>query len=156
MERQTFEIVIDAPKETVWDILWNEATYPEWTAVFSPGSRAETTWQKGTKALFVDASNEGMVATIAENRPGEFMSIRHLGMVRDGVEDLDSPQVRQWAGALENYTLNTAGGQTRLTVEMDIAKEYQEQFATAWPEALRKVKQLAEQKSASKQASSSA
>jgi hypothetical protein len=39
---------------------------------------------------------------------------------------------------------------------MDIAKEYQEQFATAWPEALRKVKQLAEQKSASKQASSSA
>ncbi len=151
MERLTFEIVIDAPREKVWDILWNDATYPEWTAVFSPGSRAETTWQQGSKVLFVDSNNEGMVATIAENRPNEFMSIKHLGMVKDGVEDLDSEQVKQWAGALENYTLKTVSGTTQLTVEMDIAQAYKEDFQKTWPKALEKVKQLAQQSLASTQ-----
>jgi hypothetical protein len=151
MERQTFAIVIDAPREVVWDILWSDATYRQWTAVFSAGSRAETTWQKGSKVLFVDASNEGMVATIAENIPGEFMSIKHLGMVKDGVEDLDSPQVNQWAGALENYTLRTVNGKTELTVEMDIAEEYKDYFAKTWPKALEQVKQLSEHSLASQQ-----
>jgi hypothetical protein len=151
MERQTFAIVIDAPREVVWDILWSDATYRQWTAVFSAGSRAETTWQKGSKVLFVDASNEGMVATIAENIPGEFMSIKHLGMVKDGVEDLDSPQVKQWAGALENYTLRTVNGKTELTVEMDIAEEYKDYFAKTWPKALEQVKQLSEHSLASQQ-----
>jgi hypothetical protein len=151
MERQTFAIVIDAPREVVWDILWSDATYRQWTAVFSAGSRAETTWQKGSKVLFVDASNEGMVATIVENIPGGFMSIKHLGMVKDGVEDLDSPQVKQWAGALENYTLRTVNGKTELTVEMDIAEEYKDYFAKTWPKALEQVKQLSEHSLASQQ-----
>ena len=152
MERQHFGIVINAPREKVWDILWNQATYPEWTAVFSPGSRAETTWQKGSKVLFLDGSNEGMVATVAENRPHEFMSLKHLGMVKNGVEDLDSDQIRQWAGAMENYTLKTVPGGTELAVEMDIAPEYKDYFVASWPKALEKVKQLAEQAPAGKHA----
>ena len=152
MERQTFQIVIDAPREKVWDILWSKATYPEWTAVFSAGSRAETTWQQGSKVLFLDANNEGMAATIAANRPNEFMSIRHLGMVKDGVEDLDSPKVKQWAGAMENYTLKPINGQTQLTVEMDVTQEYKDYFQKTWPKALEQVKQLAEQSLVSKQA----
>ncbi len=145
MERQTFDIVIDAPRETVWDILWSDATYPQWTSVFSPGSRAEATWQQGSKVLFLDGNNEGMVSTVAENRLYEFMSFKHLGMVKNGVEDLDSPQVRQWAGALENYSLRPENGKTRLTVEMDVTPEHQEYFAKTWPQALAQVKQLAEQ-----------
>ena len=151
MERQTFEITIDASREKVWDILWSETTYPEWTAVFSPGSRAETTWQKGSKVLFLDASNEGMVASIVENKSNEFMSIKHLGMVKDGVEDLDSPEVKVWAGALENYTLKTVNGKTVLTVEIDIADAYKDYMAKAWPKALEQVKQLAELALAGKQ-----
>ncbi|HEX8531206.1 MAG TPA: SRPBCC domain-containing protein, partial [Cytophagales bacterium] len=146
----TFDIVIDAPRETVWDILWNQATYPEWTAVFSPGSRAVTTWQQGSKVLFVDGSNAGMVATVVENQPPAFMSFKHLGMVKDGVEDLDSDLVRPWAGALENYSLSTENGKTRLTVEMDITPEHKDYFVNAWPLALAQVKQLAESARAGK------
>lgn len=151
MERQTFECIIDAPREKVWDILWSETTYPEWTAVFSPDSRAETTWQKGSKVYFLGASNEGMVAIIADNKPNELMSIQHLGMIKDGLEDLDSPQVKSWAGAMENYTLQTVQGKTVLTVEMDIADEYKDEFAQAWPKALEKVKQLAQLSVSAKQ-----
>lgn len=145
MQKQTFKVAIDAPREKVWNILWNNDTYPAWTAVFSEGSRAETDWKQGSKVLFLDGKGEGMVATIAENKPNEFMSIKHLGMVnKDGVEDLESEKVKEWAGALENYTLKTVNGKTELVVDMDITAEYADYFQQLWPKALDKVKELAE------------
>ena len=79
-----FDIDIDAPREKVWNTLWNKETYPEWTAAFAEGSRAETDWQKGSKVMFLDAKNSGMVSVIAENKPNEFMSIKHLGIIKNG------------------------------------------------------------------------
>ena len=85
-----------------------------------------------------------MVSTIAENKPNEFMSIKHLGVVKDGVEDLDSEQTKEWAGSLENYTLKTVNGKTELTVDMDVTDEYKDYFEQTWPKALDKLKELAE------------
>jgi hypothetical protein len=45
-----------------------------------------------------------MTAEIAENRPFEFVSIRHLGIIKDGVDDTESPASRAWTPAFENYT----------------------------------------------------
>lgn len=144
MEKQTFNIYIDAPREKVWDILWNDATYPEWTSAFCEGSKVETDWREGSKALFLNGTNEGMVSRIAANKPNEFMSIEHLGMIKDGVEDVDSEQVKAWAGALENYSLKSMNGKTELTVDMDLTEEMKEYFLSTWPTALDKVKALAE------------
>ena len=52
MEKQRFKIAISAKPEKVWDVLWNDQTYREWTSVFSDGSHAETDWKKGSKVLF--------------------------------------------------------------------------------------------------------
>jgi len=144
MERKKFKIAIDAPREKVWNILWSKSTYPEWTAPFSEGSRAETDWKKGSKVLFLDGKGEGMVATIADNKPNEFMSIKHIGQVKNGVEDTNSPEIKEWAGAMENYTLKEAKGKTELVVDMDIADEYMDYFQKTWPQALARVKELAE------------
>lgn len=144
LEKQEFKILINASREKVWDILWNNATYPVWTAVFSEGSRAETDWKEGSKVLFLNAENHGMVSTIAVSTPNEFMSLKHLGTVKNGVEDLDSEQARQWSGALENYTLKNVNGKTELTVDLDITEEYKDYFLTTWPKALEKLKELAE------------
>jgi hypothetical protein len=144
MVKQQFKTTINAPREKVWNILWDDATYRQWTSAFSEGSRAETDWKKGSKVLFLDGSGQGMAATIADNKPNEFMSIKHLGVVKDGVEDYDSPEVKAWAGAMENYTLKTQDGKTELTIDMDITEEYKEMFAQMWPKALAKVKELAE------------
>ena len=54
MEKVTFNIAIDAPREKVWETLWNDSSYREWTSVFSEGSKVETDWQIGGKVLFLD------------------------------------------------------------------------------------------------------
>jgi uncharacterized protein YndB with AHSA1/START domain len=144
MEKHVFSITVNAPREKVWNTLWSDDTYPQWTAIFAQGSRAETDWKKGSKVLFLGETNEGMVSTIAENIPNEYMSFQHLGVVKNGVEDMESPDSREWAGSHENYTLKTVNGQTEVTVDIDIADRFREYFLETWPQALEKLKTLAE------------
>lgn len=146
MEKQTFEVAIDAPREKVWNILWDNATYPLWTASFSEGSHAETDWKKGSKVLFVDDKNQGMVSTVVENIPYEFMSFKHLGEVKDGVETYFPTGVNGFGESLENYTLKTVNGKTSLVIEMDVPDEYKDYFQNTWPKALDAVKTLSEKK----------
>ena len=144
MEKQSFKISIDAPREKVWKTLWEDETYRAWTSAFAEGSCAETDWKKGSKVLFHDGKGSGMVSRIEDNKPNEFMSFEHLGMVKDGVEDTTSEKVKAWAGAHENYTLKSVGEKTELTVDMDINDEWKDYFMTTWPKALDKLKDLAE------------
>jgi uncharacterized protein YndB with AHSA1/START domain len=144
-----FSIEINATREKVWDVLFGKETYPQWTTAFSEGSKVETDWKKGSKALFTDESNRGMVSRIAENVPNEFMSVEHLGMYDNGVEDYESEHVKTWAGAKENYTLTESDGKTTLDIfmEMDESEKNRkmiDMFAEMWPKALAKVKELAE------------
>src|SRR3989337_1200165 len=143
MEKQKFKISIDAPREKVWSILWADTTYPVWTSVFSEGSRAETDWKEGSKVLFLDGKGQGMVSKIAAKKPNEFMSFKHLGTLKDGVEDLESEQAGEWSGSLENYTLKTVNGKTELNVDIDVTEEFKDYFMKTFPKALEKVKALA-------------
>jgi len=144
MKRLDFNIDINAPREKVWNILWNDSTYPQWTSPFSPESRVKTDWKKGSKALFHDGTDNGMVATIADNIPNEYMSIKHLGMLKDGKEDMEEAQREGWTGAMENYTLASTNGRTQLHIEVDTLEKHLDFFTKVWPKALEKVKQLAE------------
>jgi hypothetical protein len=85
-----------------------------------------------------------MVSRIAEHRPNEYMSIEHLGVVKGGVEDTESEELKAWAGACENYRLEDVDGHSKLTVEMQSTDEYADYFKKTWPKALDKVKELAE------------
>jgi hypothetical protein len=145
MEKHEFRITIDAPKEKVWQTLWNKPTYEAWTSAFSEGSTVKTdNWKKGSKVLFLDGQGSGMVSQVDENIPYSFMSFRHLGEVKDGVEDTTSEKVAGWAGVTENYTLKEDNGKTEVLVEMDINDEFAEMFKNIWPKALNNLKELAE------------
>lgn len=144
MEKLEFKIKIDASREKVWDVLWGEETYPVWTAPFSEGSKVETDWQEGSKILFLDASDRGMVSRVKENRPNEYMGIEHLGYYDKGTEIFDTPEVKSWAGSTENYMLLTVDGKTELIVDSDITPDHKEMFEKVWPKALDIVKELAE------------
>jgi hypothetical protein len=148
MQKLNFSIVINAPKEKVWNTMLEDKTYRKWTEVFSPGSHYVGSWDKGSKILFLGPNENGelggMVSRIKENRLYEYISIEHLGLVQDGKEDTTSDEVKQWAGSLENYTFKNIDGKTELLVDMDINDDYKEMFEGMWPNALNKLKELAE------------
>jgi len=85
-----------------------------------------------------------MVSRIVAHRLNEFLSVEHLGVVKNGVEDTKSEAVKPWAGALENYTLKEVNAASTLTIEMDVADDYRKYFEETWPKALSKLKEIAE------------
>ena len=149
MDKLRFTINIEAPAQKVWDTMLNDSTYREWTDAFGPGCYYVGDWRQGSKILFLAPEKEtgqlsGMVSRIRENRPFEFISIEHLGFVKDGKEDLSSDEVKKWSGATENYTLTKKGGTTEVVVEMNSPGDYSEMFQDMWPKALQKLKTLAQ------------
>lgn len=145
MKRRHYKTTINAPRERVWETLWGEKTYVEWTSAFSEGSKVETDWEEGGKVLFLNTENEGMIARIEEKKAPEKMFFRHLGMVdKSGKEDLESEKVKAWRGAEEIYILKEIGGKTELHVEMDLDEGHEDFFDDAWPKAFEKLKKLSE------------
>ena len=148
MDKLHFEITINASRKKVWNTMLDKDSYREWTDVFMPGSYYVGDWSKGSKILFLAPGKEGvmsgMVSQIEENRPYEYVSIEHVGVVHDGKEDMSSESVKGWAGAHENYTFKEVNGATEVLVDMDSVDEYKEMFHSIWPKALQKLKELAE------------
>ncbi len=142
MKRHTFKISINASRHEVWDVLWGDATYPKWTYVFGEGSSVDTDWKEGSKVLFSDGKGSGMVSKIERIKTPEYMSFKHLGEMRDGVEDVSKE--KSWYGSMENYTLKEVNGKTTLEVEIDITNEFEDFFMDKFPQALQLVKELAE------------
>lgn len=149
MQKQRHAVTINAPREKVWKTMLEDATYRQWTSAFNPGSYYEGSWEKGSEIRFLGPDPEtgksgGMYARISENRPYEFVSIEHLGVIEDGVVDTTSEAVKKWTPAHENYTFNDTGAATELVVETDTEEEWAEMFEELWPKALQQLKALAE------------
>lgn len=148
MIRLTFSTTIKAPKDVVWRTMLDDETYRQWTSAFHEGSYAITDWTPGSKALFLAPDGSGMVSRVAEHRPNEYLSLEHIGIVKNGVEDTTSTEVLKWAGARENYSLREDGGRAVLTIEMDAADEQKPLFEDTWPRALAALKELSERRAA--------
>lgn len=151
MQKLHFTTTINAPAQKVWETMLNDETYRQWANAFSEGGYFKGSWDKDAKILFLGPDPEtgiegGMVSRIAENRPYEFVSIEHIGIVSDGVEDTTSDEARKWAPAFENYTFTEVDGVTTLDIDLESPEEYAEMFNEMWPRGLAKLKELAESK----------
>lgn len=145
MEKLKYQIDIDASAEKVWDILWNEKTYSQWTYYFSPDSNLVTDWQVGGKTYFTDSSKKnGMVSTIERIEEPKHLIFKHLGEMVNGVEDVDSEKVKAWNGSLEAYYLEENNGKTTLKVEVDSNDEFKEMFDNGFKKGLEVIKNLSE------------
>ncbi|MBK9014159.1 MAG: SRPBCC domain-containing protein [Saprospiraceae bacterium] len=141
MKKLNFSISINATRERVWQILWDDATYRQWAAVFHEGSYAESDWQEGSKIRFLGpGGNDGMVSRIDKLVPNEVMDFEHLGEMKNGVEDMTSA----WGGSHERYFLNEKDEGTELSVELESTDEFGDYFAKTFPAALAKIKELSE------------
>jgi len=144
MKRLQFAATIAAKREAVWKAMLAPDTFRQWTAEFAEGSYFEGSWDQGERIRFLTPSGEGMSSVIAESRPPEFMSIKHVGFIKDGIEDTGSEAVRSWAPAFENYTLSDAGSSTSVRVDIDVTPDYEEYMEKTWPKALARLKAICE------------
>lgn len=140
MTTMNFSVSINAPKEKVWDKLWSDASYRQWTSAFMEGSYAESDWKEGSKILFITPEGDGMFSVIEKNVPYEEMTFKHLGEVKKGVEE-----PKDWAGARERYELKETNGTTVVNVTLDATEDFQDYFNKTFPKALAILKQISEQ-----------
>ena len=144
MKKEHFAISINAPREKVWEVLWNDNTYKKWTKPFAEGSHAVSDWKEGSEVLFLSGYGQGMFSTIAKKIPNEFMSFKHRGVLKNEKKQPEDDETKKWAGATENYTLKEQNGITELTVDMDVIEDYPQMFEESFPRALNVVKELSE------------
>ena len=140
MKKLQFTIEINASKEKVWDALWNDQNYRNWTSVFHEGSHYMSDLQEGSEIFFLGPEKSGMYAKIEKLIPNEKMYFLHLGEYKDG----EKQEGTFGEEAIEQYDLVEKDGKTELTVTMNVPEDYIPYFAETFPKALGKVKELAE------------
>ncbi|WP_407353511.1 SRPBCC family protein [Luteimonas sp. R10] len=144
LERLQWSVDIAAPASRIYQMLVGPESYGQWTSAFGDGLYFEGSWEKGQRIRFLTPSGHGVLSEIAENRPGELLSIRHLGYIDDdGVEDTSSEAILTWVPAYENYGFTAIPDGTRLTVEQDMTEDFASMVDT-WPKALERLKALCE------------
>ena len=143
MKTISFEKEIHAPIEKVWDTLWKDDAYREWTKHFLPGaeSRYVSDWQVGGKTLFLGPDQSGMIATITKlDRPYEVI-FNHQGEWVHGMEG-----EKYGEGFYEKYLLSEKDGITTLTISVDVEAEYEDHMNEGFTKGLEEVKRMAENK----------
>ena len=144
METLRFKVDVDAPVDHVWNTMLDLDTYNEWSGAFHEGSTYEGGWSEGDGIRFVGPNDDGTVGglygVIEANRPHEFVSVRYLGEIDKG-EEVPEASV---AGTHENYSFSESGGVTTIDVELEVPENYAEMMNDMWPQALDKIKELAE------------
>ncbi len=145
METRSYEKVINAPRQMVWDILWGSETYQQWTQFFEGRCVLKSDWKVGGKTCFLNARGEGLVSTIDSLEQPDHVIFKHLGTVdREGHEDTRSREVMQWSGFFERYLLIDFEGRTKLHIEIQADKNLRDHLDKGFTQGLEIIAQMAE------------
>lgn len=150
MKRLHMERKFNTTQQKLWELIVDADHYRNWTKAFSEGSDFVGDWSKGSRMRFVaedESDNEnGMLSEIVESIWPEFISIRHLGLVMDGVEDYDSPSAKKWTPAFENYRLTSKeDGSCTFELDQEIPDEEFDGFKESWRRAFNRISNLLEE-----------
>lgn len=143
MIRVQLERAFPVGPELLWELVVDPDQYRFWAEAFSEGSEGtsfEGDWTKGSNIRFVaedeNGIESGMLSEIVESQWPAFISIKHVGVVMNGVDDYDSPLARQWSPAFENYRLiPKEDGTCIFAVEQDLPEGQAEAFKASWEKA---------------------
>ncbi|MCE4555619.1 SRPBCC domain-containing protein [Pelomonas cellulosilytica] len=144
MKDLDFGIDIAAPRERVWDCMFDPLAYRDWTRAFAEGSYYEGVWATGRRLRFLDPQGFGMEAVVDEALPHERLSLRLIGEIKEGRPVAGSPLVK--APAHERYVFTaTPRDGTHLAVHLQSWDDgFTDFLQTTWPQALQRLKTIAE------------
>jgi uncharacterized protein YndB with AHSA1/START domain len=142
MKELQFSIEINAPKEKVWDTLWQDKTFRQWAGLIDPGTYMVGDLNEGNEIQFISAENGYGVTSLVEKLvTNEFLLLKHQA---DTQESGKREREKEWTGGSERYLLVESDGITTLTASFDVPLEMEEYFTVHYPKALEQVKILAE------------
>lgn len=146
MERLQFSIEIKAPREKVWKVLWDDATYRDWANIIDEGQYAVGDWKEGGKIQFLHPSGNGVSSIIEKFLINESICFRNTADITNWKKQPLDERSKAWSGGTDSYSLKEKAGITTLTVNIDVPQAHKEEFEDRFPKALQQVKILSEQK----------
>lgn len=139
-------IEINASKEKVWEVLWDDQTLRDWANIIDEGTYMEGKLEEGSEVNFMSASGHGVTSRVEKLIPYKYISFRQIADIKVGKEGSIEKRDKQWTGGLEIYELEESNGKVKLSNTQDVPDELIEYFNTKLPQALERVKVLAEKK----------
>ena len=144
MQKQQFSIEIKAPRERVWNTLWEDKTFRDWANIIDEGMYIVGEIKEGNEVQFISSvSGYGVTSLVEKLAQNEFISFRQMADTKDSGE---REREKEWTGGTESYSLAENDGVTTLTVDIDVPPGQEETFKIRFPRALERVKILAEKK----------
>lgn len=144
MKEMQFTVDIEAPKEKVWDTLWQDETFRDWAGLIDPGTYLRGELKEGNEVEFISAENGyGVTSLVEKLTENEYLLLRHH---TDTQEAGTQEREKEWTGGAESYVLVETDGKTALTVAFDVPENLEDYFKVNYPKALHRVKVLAEKK----------
>lgn len=144
MKEMQFSVEIHAPKEKVWETLWQDETFRQWASIIDPETYMVGELKEGNEVQFISAENGyGVTSLVEEVVANDFLLLRHRTDTQDSGE---RERADEWSGGTESYRLAEKDDTTTLTVAFDVPPELEEYFTVNYPKALEQVKILAEDK----------
>lgn len=141
MKKLQFTIEINASAKKVWEVLWEDENYRNWTSTFIRGSYYKGELLEGNEILFLSPGEHGIFAVVEKMTPLKSMHFKHYGEVLDGVRQEKTYD----ENAIEQYDLTETAVGTTLTVTINTEEEYITYFTNSFPRALKAIKEIAEQ-----------
>lgn len=137
MKRIHLEREFNLSPEHVWEMIVDPDHYRNWSEAFHEGSDFDGKWIKGNKIRFISEDENGlqtgMLSVIEECNYPAFISIKHIGLVMNGIEDYESEETKRWTPAYENYTLTASGESGCLfALDQDMLEEEIQSFIEMW------------------------
>lgn len=146
IERLHFSININATSRKVWETLWSPETYSAWTAPFCEGSYYRGDLKAGSRIHFLMPAGSGMYSDVLWYKEEEKIIFKHLGEIKDFIEQEPTQETEHWTGCIESYRLlQITENTTEVIVEVDVVDAHMEFMKTKFPLAIEKLKELAEQ-----------
>ena len=146
MNTLKFQTDINAPREQVWNALWDQNNYRQWTEPFNVDAAHQSQLQgelkQGNEIQFMGDRDNGMYAQVETLKPNEEMKFRHMGEIKAG-QRLEPANAAKGMGT-ECYRLTERNGKTHLEVDVDAPNAMTDQIRSAFPQALARVKTIAE------------
>ncbi len=142
MKNLQFSVKINASKEHVWKVLWDDRTFRDWSGLIDEGTYMAGKMEEGEKVQFISSvSGYGVTSLVVKLTPNEFVLFKHQSDTQQsGREERDD----EWTGGSESYTLEQEGEVTTLTVNSEVPENQEETFLERIPKAIDRVRELAE------------